>query len=449
MAVTTTQSDRPSLLIGPATWRGLPYAVRGHGIYIDTDDGRTVIDASSGALAVSLGHGRTDVVDFIAEHSRSLAFAHRTQFRSAVTEDLADLLARNTPGDLERSVFVSSGSDAIEMAIKMAVGFHMAAGQPRTGLMARDLSYHGATMGSSSLTGIPARRQLLAGLLLDVARIPTPHPGEHDGDILEKLRADFLAANPASLAAVVTEVVSGGSGGAIQPPEGYLQALRALCDEWGVLLIFDEVLTGAGRTGRGFAAEHFGVVPDMLVFGKGISGGYAPLAGVVVRPAIADALEGLGGVGLGHTYMNTPGAAAAGLAASRIIFDPEFLMSVRETGEALRDALSETARAHPQLIADVRGIGLLNAVEFHPRTDAASSAMTNAVLEACMDSGLMIYPAAHDYRRSPERAVVMMAPPLVITTEEVELLADRFASAVNQLERQSFATDTRPTRSSS
>lgn len=433
------QSTPASYLIGASSWEGLPYVSEGHGVYLEADDGRVFLDGSSGALAASLGHGRSDLANVLREQAEKASFTHRSQMRNRPVEELAALLANYAPGDLTRSMFVSSGSDAVELALKIAVRYWASRGDSlRRKFLARDLSYHGTTIGSLSLTGVPARRQGVEHLLIDVARIPTPSSGANGGTspaaLLQRLSEAFQREKAGTIAAVVTEVISGGSGGVILPPPGYLDELQRLCREHGALLIVDEVMSGFGRTGRPFACEHFGVTPDLLVFGKGISGGYAPLAGVIATGEVAEAVEGIGGVGLGHTYMNVPIAAAVGLATARVVLDEEFLANVRERGEDLRAGLRQVQGQHPDLIADVRGVGLMNAVEFRGGSERQDAPTTTELLDACRESGLLLYPATSDHRLSAPPPALLVAPPLTIAPAEVDDLVARFGRAMLNLE---------------
>lgn len=415
-----------------ASGRGtlLPYVVSGHGVFLESEDGRQFLDGSSGALAASLGHGRTDMADALREQAASVAFAHRTQLRNRPTEELASIIAHWAPGDLERCMFVSSGSDANELALGLTIRYWAARGESgRTAVLARDRSYHGATLGALSLTGLEERRKAMTPLLLSIARFPSPRPTmdqSSERQLLKDVEAAFAAVGVEKLAAVVIEAVSGTSGGAIVPPRSYTERIQELCRETGALLIVDEVMTGFGRTGRAFACDLLGLEPDIVTFGKGISGGYAPLAGVIVRPGVADLLDEVGGVGLGHTYMNTPLSSAVGLAASRIILDSVFLASVEARGLEVRDQLRALQSKHPDKIAAVRGVGLMNAVEV-TSVEKDRTLGNDRLLTAMREAGLLLYPATPHSADDSGTHIVMVAPPLVITAGEVSELVRRFA----------------------
>ncbi|WP_222844574.1 aminotransferase class III-fold pyridoxal phosphate-dependent enzyme [Saccharomonospora sp. CUA-673] len=285
----------------------------GDGVYLNADDGVRYLDGSSGAVAANLGHGNPRIADALAEQARTVSFAHRTQFRSRSVEELAERLGELAPGDLSWSLFSSSGSEANELAVRLALEYARARGHDtRTHFVSRALSYHGSTLGALSLTGQPRRR---AGAEVLLHGFPALHAEDPFTPTVQTLRAELATVDPDRVAAVVTETVGGASSGALVFPDGYYETLRAWCDTHDVLWIADEVMCGFGRTGRWFAVEHTRAVPDLLVLGKGISGGYGPLAGVVATSTVAETvLQERGYVGFGHTYTNTPLGAAVGVA---------------------------------------------------------------------------------------------------------------------------------------
>ena len=428
-----SSADGRHLLGSSGNAERLPYVVGGSGVFLECEDGRQYLDGSSGALAASLGHGRADMADALRDQAAAVAFAHRTQLRNRPTEQLASLIAQWAPGDLEQCIFVSSGSDANELALSLAIRYWAALGEPdRTAVLARDRSYHGATLGALSLTGLQERRTAMQPLLLTIGRLPSPgtvmNP-EHERTLLEDLEGTFEKTGADRVAAVVIEVVSGSSGGAIVPPRSYVEAVQRLCRDSGALLIVDEVMTGFGRTGKAFACDHFGMEPDILTFGKGVSGGYAPLAGVVVRRHVAEQLDDIGGIGLGHTYMNTPLTSAVGLAASRVILDTAFLASVYACGVQLRDQLQNLQKERPDWIAAVRGLGLMNAVEVTNVDDERASGL-DRLLTALRDAGLLLYPATPHSPGDARSHILMVAPPLIISSDEIGELVRRFRAGV-------------------
>jgi adenosylmethionine-8-amino-7-oxononanoate aminotransferase len=266
-----------SSLLGAGGRAELPYVRGGSGVFLEDEDGRRYLDGSSGALAAALGHGRADMARVLWDQATAVAFAHRTQLRNRATEELADLIAQWAPGGLGRSMFVSSGSDANELALGLSIRYWARKGRPeRMRVLARDRSYHGATLGALSLTGLDERRGAMRSLLLQVPRLPSPGPdcdAEGERRLLAELDAAVTAAGPETLAAVMIEAVSGTSGGAIVPPRSFTDRIQQVCRDTGALLIVDEVMSGFGRTGRLFAFEHLGLEPDLVTFGKGVRGG--------------------------------------------------------------------------------------------------------------------------------------------------------------------------------
>lgn len=430
MTITGVSMERArSSLLGSSGRADLPVVARGRGIYLEDEEGREYLDGSSGALAAALGHGRADMAEVLRDQATAVAFAHRTQLRNRPTEELADLLAERAPAGLSRSMFVSSGSDANELALGLSIRYWAAKGdQDRHRVLARHRSYHGATLGALSLTGLTERRGVMQPLLLDVPRLPSPAPDlDADGErrLLSELDVAVAAAGPERLASVMIEAVSGTSGGAIVPPRSYTDRIQQLCRDTGALLIVDEVMSGFGRTGRMFAFEHLGLSPDVVTFGKGVSGGYCALAGVITTSAVSEQLDELGGVGLGHTYMNTPLPSAVGLAASRIILEPDFLSSVEARGVELREQLHRLRQDEALRIAAVRGIGLMNAVAIRRRPDD-KEAGPSRLLAAIREAGLLLYPATPHIPGDTTAHTVMVAPPLIITAKEVGELVRRF-----------------------
>jgi len=423
-----TRVPASSALLGASSAADLPFAVRGHGVYIEDADGRDYLDGSSGALAAALGHGREDLARVLSEQAAAVAFAHRTQFRHESTEELAELVAAAAPGDLSRCLFASSGSDANEIALSVAVRYHRARGEAgRTRLLARDRGYHGATLGALALTGLVERRAALEPILPNVLRLPAPGPELDDAGeraLLDELDAAFDAVEPGTLAAVFVELVAGAAGGAIVSPASYVERLARRTREAGALLVADEVMTGFGRTGRAFASEHYGLVPDILTFGKGVSGGYMPLSGVIVSEPVSQAIADVGGVGLGHTYMNVPIASAVGRAAAGIILRPAFLQRAAEAGDRLGALLAQVVADLPDTALRTRGIGLMRALDV--RDVAGDQAAGMARLRAALrEAGLIVYPATPYRVGDDEVLTILVAPPLVITDEELSDLALR------------------------
>ncbi|MGH3664312.1 MAG: aminotransferase class III-fold pyridoxal phosphate-dependent enzyme, partial [Micromonosporaceae bacterium] len=276
-----------------------PLAVRGDGAWLYDADGNAYLDGSSGAVAANLGHGVAEVADALSAQARQVGFAHRSQFRNRPAEELARRLAEWTGGRLPYALLTTGGSEAVEAAIQLALRYHAARGEPhRTIVLSRHMSYHGATLGARSAGGNPARRAPYASLLHNWPQVHAPYcyrcplqlrPDSCESACLSSLEDAITSHGARRIAAFIAEPVTGASAGALRPPPGYYERVREACDRHGVLFIADEVMAGAGRTGKPFSHQHWGASPDLVTFGKGISGGYVPLAGVLCSRAVGEA----------------------------------------------------------------------------------------------------------------------------------------------------------------
>lgn len=426
-----------------------PLAVGGSGARLRDASGKEYLDASGGAAVSSLGHGHPEVLAAMHAQLERCAYAHTSFFTSEPAEQLADLLAAGSPGDLNQVCLVSGGSEAVEAALKLARQYVVECGQPeRRIFIARRQSFHGNTLGALALGGNAWRRAHFGPLLMDVARVAPCYayrdqrPGQSEDDytaeLIAELEGTILAAGPERVIGFCAETVVGATGGAIPPTAGYFRAVRALCDRYGILLIADEVMCGMGRTGTLYAIEQEDVVPDLLVLGKGLGAGYAPIGALLARDYIVERLRG--GSGLfqhGHTYMGHPVAAAAALAVQRIIARDHLLGAVRLRGALFRDMLEQAFERHPQ-VGDIRGRGLLLGIELV--RDRASKEpfeparkLHAAIREQAMARGLLVYPMGGtiDGERGDH---ILLAPPFIaseaVLAEMVTRLADALAAAL-------------------
>jgi len=417
---------------------------RAEGIYMWDQLGKRYIDGSSGAMVSNIGHSNPAVLDAMRAQMDKATFGYRLHFQCDAAEELAELTAARCPDDLNRVFFVSGGSEAVESAIKLARQYVLTQGQSqRYKVISRMPSYHGATLGALALTGyapmtapfdpmmqampkIPAPRAYLDGLDPD-----DPATGLHYAQMLEQ---EILDQGPETVMAFIIEPIGGASTGALVPPAGYMQRVRKICDTYGVLLIHDEVMTGAGRTGKFLGAEHWDVVPDIIALSKGFGCGYAPLGAMIARDPIVEAVLDAGGFIHGHTYAGNPLACAAGAAVIKEIDRMSLLQNATDQGESLRTHLQSLMQKYP-LIGDVRGQGLLMAFELMAdrQTKAALPKHLNAfnrLVEIAYQNGLIIYSRRTRGGLSGDHFLV--CPPMIIDDAQMDELIGLLDKSLGQ-----------------
>ncbi|MEQ9330993.1 aspartate aminotransferase family protein [Thalassobaculum sp.] len=423
-----------------------PVATRGDGVYIVDKSGKRYLDASGGAAVSCLGHSDARVIGAIKAQLDAIPYAHTGFFTNEPMEQLADFLADAAPGNLDMVYFVSGGSEGVEAALKMARQYYLEVGQPdRYRIIARRQSYHGNTLGALSIGGNEWRREQFRPLLIDATHVAPcyEYRDRRDGETLEEygiraadeLDAAIRAAGPETVAAFVCEPVVGATAGAVPAVPGYLKRIREICDRHGVLLIFDEVMCGMGRTGHLFACQEDGVAPDLLVIAKGLGAGYQPIGAVLVDARIYAAIrDGSGFFQHGHTYMGHPAACAAGLAVQHVIRDDNLLDNVRERGAELRRALESRFGNNPY-VGDIRGRGLFLGIEMV--ADRATKEpfdpgrrLNAAIKREALERGLMVYPMGGtiDGRRGDH---VLVAPPFIIDRAQIGEIVERLGDAVD------------------
>jgi adenosylmethionine-8-amino-7-oxononanoate aminotransferase len=429
----------------PAIQGGLPTVVRGEGIYLYDAAGRRFIDAAGGVGCVTgIGHGVAEVADAVSEQIRTLAFVPWTQFQTPSVCDLADRVAEVTPGDLNHVVLFTSGSEVTEAAVKLARQYWLARDRAEKFLViSRWQGFHGMTLGASGFGGHTGRRRKFAPMMHDMPKIPPAYAYRCEDCAAGSLRcADELERmirwqGPENVACFIAEPVVGATMGGVPAPAGYFQRIREICDRYEVLFIADEVMTGFGRTGRWFAVEHWDVVPDILVAGKGVSGGYAPLAVLMASERVVEALrERDMPLGAGHTYTQNPVGAAAGLAVLSYLQRHDLVRAAEDRGAELARGLTRLKDHHP-ILGDVRGLGLLQGVELvrDQRTREpfpVEAGVAHAFARACIDAGAVVYPGQGGVDGLlGDHALV--TPPLTITSPQVQELVgsiDRGLAAV-------------------
>jgi len=423
-----------------------PVAVRGEGCWIVSADGRRFLDAAGQAAVINIGHGVPEIGRAMAEQSSQLAFAHTSQFHSMPAEKLAARLLAMAPANFReggRVYFTSGGSEATETAMKLVRQYHLERGQPgRYRVLSRRQSYHGSTLGAMTVSGNVARRRPYQPLLAEWGHIAPcscyhcpfektfPQCHLACADDLETILGGDVAE---SVAAFIFEPVVGATLGAAAPPEGYAARIAEICRERGILLIADEVMSGMGRTGKPFAVQHWGVEPDIILAGKGIASGYAPLGAVLVVRNVVEAFEnGSGAFKHGFTYQAHPVATAAGNAVLDYIEAHNLFARVSPAAETLRTAL-DPLRSHRH-VGEMRGLGLLLGIEFVRDKPTRvpfgpSQTIAEKIRWAAMEEGVLTYPtqgcvdgASGDH--------LLLAPAFIITPEESALVAGALIKAL-------------------
>jgi len=428
--------------------KSYPIATRGEGCWIIDQDGRRFLDASGQAAVISIGHGVPEIGRAMAAQSSQLAFAHTTQFHSEPAEKLARRLLALAPPNFRsgsRVYFTSGGSEATETAIKLTRQFHLESGQSaRYRVVSRRQSYHGSTLGAMTASGNVARRAPYQPILAEWGHIAPcfcyhcpfdkrfPECGIVCADDLDH----FLNANePASVAAFIFEPIVGATLGAAVPPDGYVQRIAEICRNRGILVIADEIMSGMGRTGKPFAIQHWNFEPDIILVGKGIASGYAPLGAVLVAPRVVEAFErGSGAFQHGFTYQAHPVAAAAGNAVLDYIESHNLFDRVHPAAEILRTELS-VLQSHPH-VGEIRGLGLLLGVEFVKNKSTREpfppkDNIADLIRQATLDENVLTYPT-QGCVDGTNGDHILLAPPFIIVPQECRLIASALRSALQK-----------------
>ncbi len=421
-----------------------PVIERGEGVYLYDTDGRRYLDGSGGAIVVNIGHGVREVADAMAEQAAQVAYAHGTMFTSRPLEEYTKALAEVTPLPNVRFFPLSSGSEAVETAIKLARQAQVERGQASRYLtISRWQSYHGTTLGALAMTGKPKMRRLFQPMLPQTPHIPPPYcyrcpyglayPG-CGVRCADALVTEIKRVGEDNVAAFIAESISGATLGAIVPPPEYWPRIRQICDEYGLLMIVDEVMAGFGRTGRWFGFQHWDVVPDVVTMGKGTTGGYYPLSITAVRGEWADViLSGSGNFVHGGTFSHHTVGAAAGLATLRYIGEHDLVAVAAEKGELLGQKL-RAELADISCVGDVRGIGLMWGIEFVADRDSKATFppeihFGQRVADVAFERGLIVYPGS-GCADGVSGDLVMLGPPLIITEEQIDEMVALLRQAI-------------------
>lgn len=425
--------------------RKKPVISHGKGIYLWDTDGKQYIDASGGAVVVNVGHGITEIADAIRNQAADVAYVHATMFTNQALEDLSDQLASRIPLPDARMFYLSSGSEAVESAMKFARQAQIARGEEeRYKVIGRWRSYHGATLGALSVMGKVSMRQIYEPMFTDMPRIPPvfcyrcpfglSYPS-CDLRCANALEDEIKWQGADKVAAFIAEPIAGSTLGAVVPPAGYWERIREICDQYGVLLIVDEVMTGMGRTGYWFAIEDWPITPDIITIAKGISGGYLPLSAMAVRGDLVELVwDKMGDFNHGGTFSHQPVAAMAGLAALHYLEEHDLINRTRELGEVLGCKLHEAFDNHPY-VGDIRGRGLMWAVELVADRETKQSfpyeqKLYSRISMRAFADGLIVY-AMGGCVDGWQGDHVMISPPLVVQEHELDEILKRLKNAID------------------
>ncbi len=407
---------------------------RAKGMHYYTPDGREILDGTAGLWCVNAGHGREKIVEAIARQAGTMDYAPGFQMGHPVQFEFASRLQAMLPGDLDKVFFTNSGSESVDTALKIALAYHRAKGQgQRVRFIGRERGYHGVGFGGISVGGIVANRKQFGLQLPYVDHLPHTHlpdknrfvkgQPEHGAELADALEKLIALHDASTIAAVIVEPLAG-STGVLVPPKGYLQRLRAICDAHGILLIFDEVITGFGRLGASFAAEKFGVTPDLMTVAKGITNAAVPMGAVFARKELYDAMmggpENVIELFHGYTYSGHPLACAAGLATLDIYREEGLFERADSLAPYWADAV-HSLKSRRNVI-DIRSMGLVAGVELETRK-GAPTARAYDVLVDCFDSGVLVRTTGD---------IVALSPPLIVEKAQIDRIVDTLGKAIDR-----------------
>ncbi|KAI9847524.1 MAG: hypothetical protein M1838_000850 [Thelocarpon superellum] len=418
--------------------------VSSSGLYLTLENGSQVLDASGGAAVACIGHGEQRVKKAMMAQMDQVSYCHSLFFSSSATETLARELVQGTRGEMSRAFIVSSGSEAMEAAMKLARQYFLELSPPqpqRVRFIARRESYHGSTIGALSVSGHVTRREFFEPMLLDnISHVSAcnAYRGMHAGEstegyvtrLAQELDEEFVRVGPGRVCAFIAEPVVGAALGCVPAVAGYFKAMKQVCERHGALLVLDEVMCGMGRTGSLHAWEQEGIVPDIQTMGKGLSGGYAPLAAILMKQHVVDALDhGTGSFSHGHTYQGHPVACAAGLETQRIVRQDQLLRNVQRMGDYLATSLRDRLRHHPH-VGDIRGRGLFWGIEFvksratkepfHPDAQIAWAIHTRGMLPP---HAISLYPCTGSDGGTKGDHVII-SPPYNVDAAEIDRIVE-------------------------
>ncbi|WP_421379004.1 aspartate aminotransferase family protein [Bacillus salacetis] len=424
-----------SHLIKPMLSESYPEIDYGKGVFLYDKAGFEYLDACSGAVTANIGHGIEEILQAIYRQGQQVSFVYRSQFTNEPSEQLAALLSQET--GLEWCFLVNSGSEAVETAVKIAIQHWQEKGKPaKRRVISRWLSYHGITFGALSASGHPQRRERFDSFVGDWPAVEPPYCyrcpfgktyPQCNVQCARQLETVIRRIGENNVAAFIAEPVIGAAGGAIDAPPEYFQIIKDICERYDVLLIADEVMTGCGRTGTFLAMEQWGIQPDIVALGKGLSAGYAPIAAALMSKEVLEpVLQGSQVIMSGHTFSGNPLSSAAALAVLKLIKSEKLIEGVSEKGTYLRGKLNKLKKQYP-FIGDIRGKGLMIGLEFSGSVNGKTidSSFTALMTEGAKKEGLLLYPAASGLDGRSGSAI-LIAPPFTITKPELDELLIRF-----------------------
>jgi beta-alanine--pyruvate transaminase len=407
------------------------------GMFYWTPDGREILDGTAGLWCVNAGHNRKPIVEAVARQAATMDYAPPFNLGHPVAFEAATAVANVAPAGMQRVFFANSGSEAADTAMKMAIAYHRARGEPaRRVIIGRERGYHGVNVGGTMAGGIPGNRKAYGALMAGVDHLRSTHDparnafsrGQpaHGAEFADELERIIALHDASNVAAVIVEPMAG-SAGVLVPPQGYLEKLRAICDKHGVLLIFDEVITGFGRLGAPFAAHRFNVKPDLLTCAKAINNAAVPLGAVIARNEIHDTIVNAAPEATieflhGYTYSGHPLACAAAIATQKLFAEEKLFDRARSMEPHFEAALHSLRGARH--VIDIRNIGLVGGIELEPRAGAPGRRALDAHIK-CFEAGVLVRFTAD---------IIALSPPLIIERGQIERIVETIRTVLQSLE---------------
>jgi beta-alanine--pyruvate transaminase len=410
---------------------------KAEGMFYWTPDGREILDGTAGLWCVNAGHGRKPIVEAIQRQAATMDYAPPFNVGHPVAFEAATAVAALAPAGMQRVFFANSGSEAADTAMKMAIAYHRARGEPaRRIIVGRERGYHGVNIGGTMAGGIPGNRKAYGPMMAGVDHLRSTHDlarnaysrGQpaHGAEFADELERIIALHDASNVAAVIVEPMAG-SAGVLVPPQGYLEKLRAICDKHGVLLIFDEVITGFGRLGAAFAAQRFNVRPDIITCAKAINNAAVPMGAVIARNEIHDTIVNAAPEGTieflhGYTYSGHPLACAAAVATQKLFADEKLFERARSMEPHFEAALHSLKGARH--VIDIRNIGLVGGIELEPRAGAPGRRALDAHIK-CFEAGVLVRFTAD---------IIALSPPLIIERAQIERIVETIRGVLKTLE---------------